>query len=79
MEGFVSTISLDSYLLSHLCLCDKQIAAITLWVWEGNCVFPRSADEKAEAETGGGHPSINECDHCGSCGERQEVSVEVDG
>lgn len=26
-------------LFSHLCLCDKQIVAISLWVWEGNCGF----------------------------------------
>ena len=43
MEGFCLHYQSRLYLFSHLRLCDKQIVAITLWVWEGNCVFsPRS-------------------------------------
>lgn len=43
MEGFCLHYQSRLYLFSHLRLCDKQIVAITLWVWEVNCIFsPRS-------------------------------------
>lgn len=44
------------------------------------CFFPHSVDEGGrEGEVGGTHTSKNECDHCGRCGEHQEVGVEMEG
>lgn len=80
-KGFLSAISLDS-ICFHICAPAISKLQQLPYECEGAIVFSstkqRRRKKRKSEKRGEGwrHTGKNECDHCGRCGERQEVGVD---